>query len=43
MDKELLYRKLNHILECFESGQFSGGKLQLENLINELKMGVYDE
>jgi|TARA_Y100001938_G_C7973742_1_gene370697 hypothetical protein len=43
MDKELLYRKLNDILDCLENGQFSGGKSQLENLINEIKMGVYDE
>jgi|TARA_R100001163_G_C5021756_1_gene164386 hypothetical protein len=43
LDKETMYLKLNDILDCLESGQFSSGKLQLENLINEIKMGVYDE
>ncbi len=43
IDKETMYLKLNDILDCLEGGQFSSGKLQLENLINEIKMGVYDE
>tara|TARA_R100001443_G_scaffold59612_3_gene69936 strand:+ start:285 stop:416 length:132 start_codon:yes stop_codon:yes gene_type:complete len=43
MDKELLYRKLNDILDTLESGQFSASKVQLVNLLNEIKYGIYDK
>ncbi len=43
MDKELLYRKLNDILDTLESGQFSASKAQLVKLLNEIKNGINDK
>ena len=43
LDKELIYLKLNDILDTIESRQVSASQTQLENLIHEIKMGVYDE
>ncbi len=43
MDKELLYRTLNHILEAIEDEQLSAAKTQLEGLIKEIQYGVYDK
>ena len=42
MDKELLYRTLNNILDSMESGHYSRAKTQLEGLIREIQFGVYD-
>lgn len=43
LDKEMIYLKLNDILDTIESRQVSASQTQLENLIHEIKMGVYDE
>jgi hypothetical protein len=43
MDKELIYRKLNDILDTLESGQFTASKTELINLLNEIKYGIYDD
>ncbi len=43
LDKEMIYLKLNDILDTIESRQVSACQTQLENLIHEIKMGVYDE
>jgi|TARA_B100000035_G_C21035168_1_gene570552 hypothetical protein len=43
LDKELIYFKLNDILDCLENDQLRAAKSQLVNLIDEIKIGVYDE
>ena len=43
LNKEMIYLKLNDILDCIETGQVSGGRSQLENLIHEVKMGIDEE
>ena len=43
LDKEMIYLKLNDILDTIESRKVSACQTQLENLIHEIKMGVYDE
>ena len=43
LDKEMIYLKLNDILDTIESRKVSASQTQLENLIHEIKMGVYDE
>tara|TARA_R100001129_G_scaffold49292_1_gene34077 strand:+ start:116 stop:250 length:135 start_codon:yes stop_codon:yes gene_type:complete len=42
VDKELLYRTLNNILDSMESGHFTETKTQIEGLIREIQFGVYD-
>ena len=43
LDKELIYLKLNDILDTIESRQESASQTKIENLIHEIKMGIYDE
>ena len=43
MEKELLYRTLNNILDSMESGSYTGAKTQLEGLIREIQFGVYEK
>tara|TARA_Y100001972_G_scaffold105245_1_gene132680 strand:- start:893 stop:1045 length:153 start_codon:yes stop_codon:yes gene_type:complete len=43
LDKELIYFKLNDILDSLENDKLRAGKTQLVNLIDEIKIGVYDE
>jgi|GEM_PF-5439565 hypothetical protein len=43
LDKEMIYLKLNDILDTIESRHISACQSQIENLIHEIKMGIYDE
>jgi len=43
LNKEMIYLKLNDILDTIESRKVSVSQTQLENLIHEIKMGIYDE
>ncbi len=43
MDKELIYLKLNEILDSLNSRKSHQAKIELEGLLNEIKYGIYDK
>lgn len=43
MDKELLYLKLNKILELMETRKTHDAQLELKGFINEIKGGIYNK
>jgi|TARA_B100001094_G_scaffold326309_1_gene382205 hypothetical protein len=43
MDKELIYLKLNEILDSLNSRKPHQAKTELEGLLNEIKYGIYDK
>ena len=42
MDKELLYLKLNEVLELLETRRVYDAQLQLKGFVNEIKGGIYN-
>jgi hypothetical protein len=43
MDKEIIYKKLNEVLDLIESRRVYDAQTQLEGLLNEIKYGIYDK
>jgi hypothetical protein len=41
MDKEIIYKKLNEVLDLMESRRVYDAQIQLEGLLNEIKYGIY--
>lgn len=41
MEKEIIYNRLNEILELIESRNYQEAQTQLEGLLNEIKYGIY--
>lgn len=40
-EKEIIYNRLNEVLELIECRQVHNAQAQLEGLINEIKFGIY--
>tara|TARA_R110000765_G_scaffold109154_1_gene200251 strand:- start:242 stop:373 length:132 start_codon:yes stop_codon:yes gene_type:complete len=43
MDKEIIYQKLNEILDSLNGRKLHEAKVELEGLLNEIKYGIYDK
>ena len=43
MDKEIIYKKLNEVLDLMESRRVHDAQIQLKGFINEIKDGIYNK
>lgn len=43
MDKEIIYKKLNEVLDLMESRRVYDAQIQLKGFINEIKGGIYNK
>jgi hypothetical protein len=43
MDKEIIYKKLNEVLDLMESRRVYDAQIQLKGFVNEIKDGIYNK